>query len=61
MDTLKRSIVKTILFKIITTSITAYFTGIGEAILIHLILTLVYLIYERVWSRINWGINKKVK
>lgn len=54
-DTLKRSIVKTIVFKAITTSVTAIFTGIKGAILIHAILTLVYLLYELVWNRISWG------
>lgn len=54
-DSVKRSIIKTIIFKILTTSITALFTGIGAAIGIHLILTTVYLIYERVWNRIKWG------
>lgn len=54
-ETWWRSMTKTICFKIITTSITALFMPIGKAILIHLILTLVYLFYERVWNRINWG------
>ena len=57
-DTVLRSIVKTFFFKVVTTSVTACFTGIGKAITIHLILTAVYLIYERIWNRINWG--KKV-
>lgn len=54
-DTVWRSVVKTIFFKIITTAITAAFTGIGKAVAIHLILTAVYLIYERVWNKISWG------
>lgn len=54
-DTILRSVVKTFFFKVITTAITAYFTGVGAAIGIHLILTLVYLIYERVWNKIQWG------
>ena len=54
-ETKIRTIVKTIVFKILTTSITACFTGIGGAIKIHIILTLVYLIHERAWNKINWG------
>jgi uncharacterized membrane protein len=54
-DTIWRSVVKTIFFKLITTSITAMFTGLGKAVAIHLILTTVYLIYERVWNKIKWG------
>ena len=37
-----RTIVKTIGFKILTTSITACFTGLSGAIKIHIILTFVY-------------------
>lgn len=55
MDTAKRSIVKTICFKIITTSVTAMFTGIKGAIVIHAIMTVIYLVYERVWNKITWG------
>lgn len=54
-DTVWRTIVKTIFFKIITTTITAMFTSVGKAVVIHIILTGVYLIYERVWNKINWG------
>ena len=54
-DSVKRFIIKTILFKLITTSITALFTGVKGAILIHLILTVVYLVYERVWNKVSWG------
>ena len=54
-DSKIRTVVKTIVFKILTTSITACFTGIGGAIKIHVILTLVYLVHERIWNKINWG------
>lgn len=54
-DTVKRSIVKTLFFKIVTTSVTAFFTGIGTAILLHTILTAFYLLYERFWNRVKWG------
>lgn len=50
-----RTIVKTIVFKLFTTGITAIFTGLGGAIKIHIILTVFYLIYERIWCNINWG------
>ena len=55
MDSVKRTVVKTIFFKIGTTGITALFIGVGNAIFIHVILTLFYLIYERVWNIIKWG------
>lgn len=54
-DTVKRSVVKTIFFKLVTTSTTTLFMGVGDAILLHAILTAFYLVYERVWNRIKWG------
>lgn len=57
-DTFKRSVLKTIVFKIITTSITAIFLGWKGAILLHLLLTLVYLLHERLWNMIKWGKTK---
>lgn len=54
-ETTIRTIVKTIGFKIVTTLITAFFMGLGGAIKLHIILTLVYLLYEKLWIRINWG------
>lgn len=56
METNTRSIVKTIFFKLITTSITAIYMGsIGQAVLLHIVLTFVYLGYERIWNKISWG------
>jgi uncharacterized membrane protein len=54
-ETWTRSIVKTLLFKLITTTITACFTGLGKAISIHIILTVVYILYERIWNKVEWG------
>lgn len=59
MDSMKRTVVKTIFFKIGTTGITALFIGVGAAIGLHIILTLFYLIYERVWTKIKWGMKEK--
>ena len=54
-DTVTRSIVKTFFFKVVTTGVTAFITGLGTALLLHAGLTLFYLIYERVWNQIKWG------
>lgn len=56
METQTRSVVKTVVFKIITTSITAMWIGsLGKAIALHLVLTAVYLLHERGWNKIHWG------
>lgn len=54
METHKRTVVKTITFKFLTTSITAFFIGIGNAIALHILLTVVYWLHERAWSKIEW-------
>ena len=56
-DTLKRTIVKTIFFKFLTTTGTMLITGmsVGNAVGLHIILTSIYLVYERVWNKIKWG------
>ena len=59
-DTTKRSVVKTLFFKIITTAVTAMITGLGNALFIHALMTIIYLVYERVWNRIDWG-RKPIK
>lgn len=56
MDTIKRSVVKTIFFKIITTSVTSLLVGLGNAIKIHILMTIIYLLYELAWRKINWGV-----
>jgi hypothetical protein len=48
MDTMLRSIVKTIGFKICTTTTTALIVGLKSAIFIHILMTIIYIIYERV-------------
>jgi uncharacterized membrane protein len=35
--------------------ITAVWTGIADAIMIHIVLTVVHYVFERVWLKIKWG------
>jgi uncharacterized membrane protein len=67
-ETKTRTIVKTILWRIIATLITwgtiyAYTGRFGESIKITIVAALIgmtaYYIYERVWNKIQWG--KKVE
>ena len=54
-ETHKRTIARAISYRLTALAITAGFTGLGEAIIIHIILTLVHYVFERVWLKINWG------
>ena len=55
METKKRTILRTISYRIIALLITAIWTGLNNAIIIHIILTLIHYILERIWLTIKWG------
>ena len=55
VETKKRTFCRTISYRIIALLITAIWTGLSNAILIHIILTVVHYILERLWLKIEWG------
>ena len=55
METHKRTLARTISYRVIATLITAYFTGLTTAVFLHILLTLVHYLMERVWLKIEWG------
>lgn len=55
MELKKRTIVRTVSYRIIALLITAIWTGLGDALIIHIILTVVHYIMERAWLKIKWG------
>jgi uncharacterized membrane protein len=55
METKKRTIVRTISYRVLALLITAIWTGLSDAVLIHIILTAVHYSMERLWFKIKWG------
>jgi len=51
----KRTVVRTISYRIIALLITAIWTGLSDAVVIHVILTAVHYALERIWLKIKWG------
>ena len=51
----KRTVVRTISYRIIALLITAIWTGLSDAVVIHVILTAVHYGLERIWLKIKWG------
>ena len=51
----KRTVVRALTYRIIALLITALWTGLSNAVIIHIILTAVHYIHERVWLKIKWG------
>jgi uncharacterized membrane protein len=54
-ETRKRTLARAVSYRIIATIITAFWTGISAAIAIHIILTGVHYVMERIWLKIKWG------
>jgi hypothetical protein len=57
MELKKRTVIRTISYRIVALLITAIWTGLSDAILIHIILTGVHYFMERLWLKIKWGLN----
>ena len=51
----KRTVVRALTYRIVALLITALWTGLGNAVIIHVILTAVHYVHERIWLKIKWG------
>jgi len=58
METKSRTLFRILSFRIIALLITAIWTGLNNAILIHITLTIIHYLFERLWLKIKWGIKK---
>jgi hypothetical protein len=54
-ETHTRTVARTISYRIIAMLITALWTGLGNAVIIHVVLAAVHYVIERVWLKIKWG------
>ena len=50
-----RTLVRTISYRIVALLITALWTGLSDAVLIHVVLSMVHYAMERLWLRVRWG------
>ena len=56
-ETHLRTWTRAIVYRILATIITAFFTGLSTAIVLHIILTLLYYAHERIWLNVRWGLK----
>ena len=54
-ETHTRTVARTLSYRIIAMLITALWTGLGNAVIIHIVLAIVHYVMDRVWLKINWG------
>jgi len=54
-ETQTRTWARTLSYRIVALLITALWTGLGNAVAIHIVLALVHYLMERAWLKIPWG------
>lgn len=54
-ETHLRTVARTVSYRLTALFITALWTGLADAVLIHIILTAVHYLFERLWLKIHWG------
>ena len=55
MESKKRTVVRAVTYRVLALAITALWTGLSAAVAIHIILTVIHYIHERLWLKIKWG------
>jgi len=58
LETYTRTLLRTLSYRILALLITAAWTGLGSALMIHVVLFLMQYVVERIWLKIHWGLNK---
>lgn len=54
-ETHTRTWVRTLSYRITALLITSLWTGLGDAVAIHIVLAVLQYGMERVWLKVNWG------
>jgi uncharacterized membrane protein len=57
MELQKRTLVKTVTYRVAAILATIPFTGLTTALSIHIILMLIYYVHERLWTKVRWGVR----
>jgi len=48
---------RVLLYKAVAFAITSYWAGVGGALAIQIILTIVQVVMERAWLKVKWGLK----
>ena len=54
-ETYSRTLVRTLSYRITALLITAVWTGLSDAVMIHIVLAAWQYLLERAWLKIKWG------
>jgi len=54
-ETHLRTIARTVTYRVAALLITALWTGLSDAVLIHIVLAAMHYAMERLWLKVKWG------
>jgi hypothetical protein len=57
IETHKRTIIRTIVWRLLSIVVTSYWTGLGDAVVIHVILLIFHYVFERLCLKVRWGLK----
>jgi hypothetical protein len=57
LETKVRTLVRTISYRVVALLITALWTGLSDAVAIHIVLAALHYVMERIWLKIKWGMK----
>jgi uncharacterized membrane protein len=55
METKLRTFLRILSWRITATLVTAIFTGLKTAVIVHLVLTAMHYYHERIWLKVKWN------
>ena len=55
MEQHKRTIARAISYRVMALLVTAIWTGLSHAFIIHMVLTAIHYVHERAGMRLSWG------
>ena len=56
-ETHRRTLARTLSYRLTALLITSFWTGLGNAVAIHIVLAIWQYILERLWLKVKWGKN----
>jgi len=60
-ETRTRTIVRAVSYRIVAVWLTALIVGVEKAIHIHILLTAVHYVIERLWLKVKWGTHLEIR
>lgn len=55
IETHKRTLLRTLSYRFAALLVTSLWTGLSDAVMIHIVLYALHYVMERIWLKVTWG------